>query len=129
MIMGSNHQTTNSESSNFFSAYVFRYHYLFFNRLPKKKMFCTNKNFGFFFKLRKNWGKLWGNKISCLVFGPGICVIYFISFPQKKNCHQRKLRQTKCLLFNFWAVKLTQVSDTHFAKSSMQVPNVFLVQL
>ena len=66
-------------------------------------------------KIEENCG---GNKISCLVFGPGICVIYFISFPQKKNCHQRKLRQTKCLLFNFWAVKLTQVSDTHFAKSS-----------
>ena len=27
----------------------------------------------------------------------GICVEYFLSFPQK-NCHQRKLRQTKCLL-------------------------------
>ena len=30
----------------------------------------------------------------------GICVKYFLLFPQK-TCHQRKLRQTKCLLFNF----------------------------
>ena len=37
---------------------------------------------------------------------PGICVKYFLSSPQK-TCHQRKLRQTKCLLFNFWMMKLT----------------------
>ena len=30
----------------------------------------------------------------------GICAKYFLSFPQK-TCRQRKLRQTKCLLFYF----------------------------
>ena len=29
-----------------------------------------------------------------------ICKIFSL-VPSKKNCHQRKLRQTKCLLFNF----------------------------
>ena len=32
---------------------------------------------------------------------------YFLSFPQKTS-QQRKLRQTKCLLFNFWMIKLTK---------------------
>ena len=31
---------------------------------------------------------------------PGICVKYFLPFPQK-TCHHRKLRKTKCILFNF----------------------------
>ena len=31
---------------------------------------------------------------------PRICVKYFLSLPQK-TCYQRKLRQTKCILFNF----------------------------
>ena len=26
--------------------------------------------------------------------------------PSKKTCHQRKLRQTKCLFFNFWMIEL-----------------------
>ena len=36
-----------------------------------------------------------------------LCVKYFLSFPQK-TCHQRKLWQTKSLLFNFWIIKLTK---------------------
>ena len=37
---------------------------------------------------------------STLVNRPGICVKYFSHF-LKKTCHQRKLRQTMCLFFNF----------------------------
>ena len=37
---------------------------------------------------------------NCRHLGPGIYVKYFLSLSQK-ICHQRKLRQTKCLLFNF----------------------------
>ena len=34
-----------------------------------------------------------------------VCVKYFLSFSQKKKTYrQRKLRQTKCLLFNFWMI-------------------------
>ena len=51
---------------------------------------------------------------------PGICVKYFLSFPQKKTCHQRKLRQTKCLLYNFWMIKLTKTPIL----PNFQVPNV-----
>ena len=43
----------------------------------------------------------WKAKPGHATLGPGICVKYFLSFPQKKTCRQRKLRQTKCLLFNF----------------------------
>ena len=45
-----------------------------------------------------------GHRPRCTVScdRPGICVKYFLSFPQK---NQRKLRQTKCLLFNFWPKK------------------------
>jgi ankyrin repeat protein len=39
-------------------------------------------------------------KSSTLVNRPRILIKYFLSFPQK-TCRQRKLRQTKCLLFNF----------------------------
>ena len=39
---------------------------------------------------------------------PGICLKYFLSFPQK-TCCQRKLRQTKCLLFNFLMIKFTVI--------------------
>ena len=38
----------------------------------------------------------------------GICVKYFLLFPQK-TCHHRKLRQTKCLLFIFWRKKSTVI--------------------
>ena len=31
---------------------------------------------------------------------PGICVKYFLPFPQK-TCHHRKTRKTICILFNF----------------------------
>ena len=41
-------------------------------------------------------------------FRPGICVKYFLLFPQKK-CHQRKLRVTKRLLFNFSMIKVTVI--------------------
>ena len=27
----------------------------------------------------------------------------------RKTCHQRKLRQTKCLLFNFWVIQFTVI--------------------
>ena len=49
---------------------------------------------------------------------PGICVRYFFLFPQK-TCYQRKLRQTKCLLFNFWMIKLTKT----LILPNWQVPN------
>ena len=39
---------------------------------------------------------------------PRIYVKYHLSFPQK-NHHQRKMRQTKCLLFNFWMIKFTVI--------------------
>ena len=53
---------------------------------------------------------------------PGIWVKYLLSFPQK-TCHQRKLRQTKCLLFNFWMMKLTKTSIL----PNCPVPNVFFL--
>ena len=40
-----------------------------------------------------------------MLLRPAICVKYLLSLPQK-NCHQRKLRKTKCFLFNFWMIKL-----------------------
>ena len=33
----------------------------------------------------------------------------FSLVPSKKNSHQRKLRQTKCLFFNFWMMKFTVI--------------------
>ena len=42
-------------------------------------------------------------------FRLGIFVKYFLSFPQK-TYQQRKLRQTKCLLFKFLMIKLTVMS-------------------
>ena len=41
--------------------------------------------------------------IDCL--RPGISVKCFL----KRTCHQRKLRQTKCLLFNFWNCHVSNV--------------------
>ena len=35
-----------------------------------------------------------------------MCKIFSI-VPSKKNCHQRKLRRTDCLLFNFWSMNFT----------------------
>ena len=40
---------------------------------------------------------------------PRICINYFLSFPQK-NRQQRKLRQTKCLLFNSLVIRFTLIS-------------------
>ena len=45
-----------------------------------------------------------------ICFRSGICVKYFHSFPQK-TCHQRKLRQTKCLLFNFDCIVAFPIFD------------------
>ena len=39
----------------------------------------------------------------------------------KKTSHQRKLRQTKCLLFNFWMIKLTKTTIL----PNCEVPNGF----
>ena len=39
----------------------------------------------------------------------------------RKTCHQRKLRQTKCLLFNFWVIKLIKTPIL----PNCQVPNGF----
>ena len=68
--------------------------------------------------------KTWRLLQKCMAFRldlrPGICVKYFLSFPQKK-CHQRKVRQTKCLLFNFWMIKLIKTPIL----SNCQVPNGF----
>ena len=36
--------------------------------------------------------------------------IYVNIAPSKKNCHQRKLRGIKCLLFNFGMIKFTVIS-------------------
>ena len=36
-----------------------------------------------------------------------MCKIFSLVL-SKKPCHQRKLRQTKCLLFNFWMIKMTK---------------------
>ena len=33
----------------------------------------------------------------------------FSLVPSKKTCHQRKLRQSKCLLFNFGVIKFTVI--------------------
>ena len=41
---------------------------------------------------------------------PEICVKYFLSFP-KKTCHLRKLRQTMCLLLNFFNDKIYSYSE------------------
>ena len=48
----------------------------------------------------------------------GICVKYFLSFP-----HQKKLRQTPCLLFNFWMMKLTKTPIF----PNCQVPNGYFL--
>ena len=45
---------------------------------------------------------------------PGICVKYFLFFPQK-TCHQRRLRQTECLLFNFWMMKFAVIPKKQFS--------------
>ena len=37
-----------------------------------------------------------------------------VSLVPSKNCHQRKLRQTKCLLFNFWIIKFTVIPKKPF---------------
>ena len=52
--------------------------------------------------------------MSCV--RPGICVKLFLSFP---------LRQTKCLLFNFWIIELTKTPILPYC----QAPNGFFVQL
>ena len=43
------------------------------------------------------------------ILGPEYIYKIFSLVPSKKNCHQRKLRQTKCLLFDFWMIKLTVI--------------------
>jgi hypothetical protein len=41
-------------------------------------------------------------------------VLNIFSRSLKKTCHQeRKLRQTKCLLFNFWMIKLNKTPILH----------------
>ena len=44
------------------------------------------------------------NRISKRTLGPED-VWNIFSHSLEKTCHQRKLRQTKCLLFNFWLIK------------------------
>ena len=44
----------------------------------------------------------------CAIIRARFMCKYFLSFPQK-TCHQRNLRQTKCLLFDFWMIKLTKI--------------------
>ena len=64
----------------------------------------------------------WSDKhwwVDSMVFDSlrlGICSKYFLSFRQK---NQRKLRQTKCLLFNFWVIKTPILPNC-------QMPNGFL---
>ena len=58
-----------------------------------------------------------------LRYGPGICVKYFLSFSQK-ICHQRKIWQTKFLVFHFWVMKLTKTSIS----PNLQVTNGFFVK-
>ena len=45
-----------------------------------------------------------------------MCKIFFLI-----PCHQRKLRQTKCLLFDFWMIKLTKT----LILPNCQLPNGF----
>ena len=47
---------------------------------------------------------------STMGWNPSEEAIFFTIFSRslKKTCHQRKLRQTKCLLFNSWGTKLTK---------------------
>ena len=54
-----------------------------------------------------------------------MCKIFFI-IPSKKTCHQRKLRQSKSLLFNFWTIKLTKtpiLPSGHFCTSLQFIYN------
>ena len=50
-------------------------------------------------------------RFGCLIpwSRPGICGKYFFSFPQKKLWPE-KTEIAKCLLFNFWVIKLTKIS-------------------
>ena len=49
-----------------------------------------------------------------LLLRPRICMKYFLSFPQK-NRQQRKLRQTKCLLFNSFVIRFTLIPKKSLA--------------
>ena len=75
-------------------------------------MFWSSRKFCFFFNCsnrEKIEKKLWEYKISCLVFwARNMCKIFSL-IPSKKNYNHRRLRQTKCLLFDFWMIKLTVV--------------------
>ena len=53
-----------------------------------------------------------------------ICAKYFLLFPQK-TCHQRKLRQTKCLLLK-WMIKLTVKSHLSLGNLAKMVHFVIL---
>ena len=44
---------------------------------------------------------------------PRICVKYFLSHPQK-TCHQRKLRQHKCLLLKFSLIEFMVTPEKSF---------------
>ena len=60
-------------------------------------------------KNRDGWNtQLFVSLMICWLW-PGICVKYFLLFLQKMNCHQKKLRQSKCLLLNFWMIKFTVI--------------------
>ena len=62
---------------------------------------------------------------STMGWNPSEEAIFFTIFSRslKKTCHQRKLRQTKCLLLNFWVIKLTKTPIL----TNCQVPNGFLM--
>ena len=51
-----------------------------------------------------------------------ICIKHFLLFPQR-ICRQRKQRQTKHLLLNFWIIELTKTTIL----TNYQVPNGFFV--
>ena len=61
----------------------------YYNLKEKKNLFWTNKKFVCLFqllKLRKNRGNPWGKtRLVVWCFGPGICVLYFLSFPERKS--------------------------------------------
>ena len=55
--------------------------------------------------------------------GPGICVNFF-SCSLRNTCHQRKLRQTKCLLLIFWIIKSTVEYLSYAVKSPLALGNL-----
>ena len=74
----------------------------------------------YFFRFALDHNLMYAKLVGQGTLRPRICVKYFLSFPQK-NLVQRKLRQTKYLLFNFWMIKETKT----LILPNFQVPSCF----